>query len=136
MVKTKYSRSFHELNNIVEMTAKFFSDFDIDASLRNGVDLVIEELFVNMVNYNKNTVEKILIELTPFENGIQVSLTDYDSDRFDPTLYESADVNAALEDRNPGGLGLFLVLKMVDSIDYSYHNRQSKITFTRVESNV
>ena len=39
------------------------------------------------------------------------------------------DVHAPLEDREPGGLGLYLVLKMVDSINYEYRDRQSKTTF-------
>jgi anti-sigma regulatory factor (Ser/Thr protein kinase) len=40
------------------------------------------------------------------------------------------DTDAPLSERTPGGLGLYLVLKMADSIHYEYHNRQSKITFT------
>ena len=39
------------------------------------------------------------------------------------------DTDAPLGERTPGGLGLYLVLKMVDSIHYEYRNRQSKITF-------
>ena len=41
----------------------------------------------------------------------------------------AVDVDAPLENRTPGGLGLYLVLKMADSIHYEYRNRTSKITF-------
>ena len=41
------------------------------------------------------------------------------------------DVDSMLDDRTPGGLGLYLVAKMVDSIHYEYRNRTSKITFTK-----
>jgi anti-sigma regulatory factor (Ser/Thr protein kinase) len=61
--------------------------------------------------------------------GIEVSLTDFDVDRFDPTVRRDIDVDAPLAERTPGGLGVYLVLKMVDSIHYEYHDRQSKITF-------
>jgi serine/threonine-protein kinase RsbW len=61
--------------------------------------------------------------------GVKVSLTDYDVDRFDPREVPAVDVDAPLEDRAPGGLGLYLVLKMADSIHYEYRNRTSKITF-------
>jgi anti-sigma regulatory factor (Ser/Thr protein kinase) len=40
------------------------------------------------------------------------------------------DIDATLAERSPGGLGLYLVLKMADSIHYQYHNRKSKITFS------
>ena len=39
------------------------------------------------------------------------------------------ETDAPLEQRTPGGLGLYLVLKMVNSIHYEYRNRNSKITF-------
>ena len=84
---------------------------------------------VNMVTYNIETKEDILIRMVPHDHGIEVSLTDYDVERFDPTSAGSVDVEAPLDERTPGGLGLYLVLKMVDSIHYEYRNRQSKITF-------
>ena len=125
----KFKRSFEELKNIVAMTEQFFSEEDIDPSLRYVVDLSIEELFVNMVTYNVETDKDILIQMSPHEHGIEVSLTDFDVERFDPTEVGPIDVEAAAEVRVPGGLGLYLVLKMVDSIHYEYRNRKSKITF-------
>ena len=128
-MEQKFKRNFSELRNIVTMTEAVFRQEGLQAGLRNVVDLATEELFVNMVTYNTETDEDILIEMVPHEHGIEVSLTDYDVGRFDPTSARSVDVDAPLEERMPGGLGLYLVLKMVDSIHYEYRNRQSKITF-------
>ena len=128
-MEQKFKRSFDELRNIVTMTEAVFQQEGLKADLRNVVDLATEELFVNMVTYNTETDKDILIQIIPHERGIEVSLTDYDVARFDPTRASKVDVDAPLEERTPGGLGLFLVLKMVDSIHYEYRNRQSKITF-------
>ncbi|MCZ6912133.1 MAG: ATP-binding protein [Proteobacteria bacterium] len=128
-MEKKFKRSFDEIRNIVSMTADFFAQENLDNSLRNGVDLATEELFVNMVTYNTETEADILIEMQPANGGIEVSLTDYNVDRFDPTEATSLDIDASLNERSPGGLGLYLILKMVDSIHYEYHNRTSKITF-------
>lgn len=125
----KFKRSFDELRRIVGMTEHFFAEHGIDPSLRNVVDLAVEELFVNMVTYNAETEEDILIEMRSEDGGVEVSLTDFDVERFDPREVRPINVEAPLEDRTPGGLGLYLVLKMVDSIHYQYRNRQSKITF-------
>ncbi len=129
MIK-KYQRSFDQISEIVADTERFFTDEKIDPALRMKVDLSLEELFVNMVNYNTETEQDIKIEMRPIEGGLEVSLTDYDVERFDPTLAGEVDINAPLTDRVPGGLGLYLVLKMADSIHYEYHDRKSKITFT------
>lgn len=124
-----FKRDFNELKNIVTMTESVFREMGLPPDLRNVVDLATEELFVNMVAYNTESKEEILIEMLPHALGLEVSLTDYDVERFDPTTVASVDVNAPLEERSPGGLGLYLVMKMVDSIHYEYRNRQSKITF-------
>ncbi len=128
-MKRKFSRSFDELARIVACTEEFFSDHGIDSSLRHVVDLCVEELFVNMVTYDTETDADILIEMAPHERGVEVSMTDYDVERFDPRSRGDVDIDAPLEQRTPGGLGLYLVLKMVDSIHYEYRDRNSRITF-------
>ena len=128
-MQQKFGRSLDELKNIVAFTDAFFAGNDVDQSLRYIVDLCVEELFVNMITYDTETDANILIEMSPHEHGVEVSLTDFDVERFDPRDAPDVDVDAPLEQRTPGGLGLYLVLKMVDSIHYEYRNRNSKITF-------
>lgn len=128
-MQKKFKRSFDEIKEIVAMTDEFFAGEDVDPSLRYVVDLSVEELFVNMVTYNVESDEDILIQMSPHEHGVEVSLTDYDVERFDPTEVKPVDVDSPAEARAMGGLGLYLVMKMVDSIHYEYRNRQSKITF-------
>ncbi len=129
-MKNRYGRSFDNIQEIVSDTERFFAEARIDDSLRMKVDLSVEELFVNMVSYNTETDQDILIEMRCLERGIEVSLTDFDVERFDPTLAADVDIDAPLSERTPGGLGLYLVLKMADSIHYQYKDRISKITFT------
>jgi len=133
MQKT-YQRNFDQIQEIVQDTEQFFATNHIDESLRMKVDLSLEELFVNMVSYNTETDQDILIEMRAIDKGIEVSLTDFDVERFDPTLTVDVDIDAPLSERNPGGLGLYLVLKMADSIHYQYQGRKSKITFTNIVS--
>jgi len=128
-MQKKFKRDFDELKNIVKMTESVFNKLGMNPGLRNVVDLATEELFVNMVTYNTESSEDILIEMVPHALGLEVRLTDYNVERFDPTSAVSVDVNAPLGERTPGGLGLYLVMKMVDSIHYEYRNRQSKVTF-------
>ena len=128
-MEQKFKRDFSELKNIVTMTEAVFQELGMQPGLRNVVDLATEELFINMVTYNTESNEDILIEMVPHALGLEVRLTDYDVERFDPTRVASVDVNAPLDERTSGGLGLYLVMKMVDSIHYEYRNRQSRITF-------
>ncbi len=128
-MQREFRRSLNELKNIVGFTDSFFAEHDIDQSVRYIVDLCVEELFVNMVTYDTETKTDVLIEMQPHERGVEVSLTSFGVKRFDPREVDPVDVDAPLEQRTPGGLGLYLVLKMVSSIHYEYRDRKSKITF-------
>jgi serine/threonine-protein kinase RsbW len=128
-MEQNFKRSLDELKHIVAMTETLFQEEGLQPGLRHVVDLATEELFVNMVTYDTESEEDILIQMLPYEHGVEVRLTDYDVDRFDPTAASSVDIDAPLDERTPGGLGLYLVMKMVDSIHYEYRNRQSQITF-------
>jgi len=82
-----------------------------------------------MVTYDTETNSDILIEMNPNERGVEVIMTDFGVEKFDPRDAAAVDVGAPLEQRTPGGLGLYLVLKMVSSIHYEYRDRTSRITF-------
>jgi serine/threonine-protein kinase RsbW len=126
-----FKRSIDELQAIVAATDRFFSGRRIGPALRLPVDLSIEELFVNLVKYNRGTDRDITLRLDWVGDAVEVTLMDYDVERYDPTRAPDLDVDAPLAERRPGGMGLYLVSKMVDAIHYEYRNRESKITFTK-----
>jgi len=128
-MRQEFGRSLDELKNIVSFTEEFFAQDEIDQSVRYIVDLCVEELYVNMVTYDTETDSDILIEMYPNERGVEVIMTDFGVEKFDPRDAAAVDVDAPLDQRTPGGLGLYLVLKMVSSIHYEYRDRNSRITF-------
>jgi serine/threonine-protein kinase RsbW len=130
-VETTFKRSVHELPAIVAATDRFFVEQGIDPSARLPVDLAIEELFVNMVKYNQGTRHDIRLRLDWAGEALEVSLTDFDVAPFDPTQLPEFDVDAPLEARRAGGMGLYLVSKMVDAIHYEYRDRESRVTFVK-----
>ena len=100
------TRSLEELKRIVAFTDRVCAREKIDSSMRYVVDLCVEELFVNMITYNTETDADILIEMRSHDRGVEVSLTDFDVDRFDPREIEPVNVSAPIEQRTPGGLGV------------------------------
>ena len=128
-----FPRSFDSLDEIFAFTAAFFSGHGLDRDLLPTVDLVLEELFTNMVKYSAGGAPSIRLEMAPAPPGVEVTLTDYDVDRFDVTLAPDTDINLPLEDRKPGKLGLHLIRRLVDSLQYEYSTdrRESRTTFRK-----
>ena len=131
-----FRRSFDSLEEIFAFTAAFFATHAIDAGLLPTVDLTLEELFTNMVKYSPAGNPHIRIEMATTEGGVEVTLTDYDVERFDVTRAPDVNIDLPIEERRPGGLGLHLVRRLVDSLHYEYSNdrRQSRITFRKTLS--
>ena len=129
-MKQSYARNLGELDRMVQDNGRFFLENNIDTSLQRKVELTLEELFVNMVRYHPETTHPVEICWYSVGRGVRIEMIDRDVDRFDPTEGPAVDPTAPLADRKVGGLGLFLVMKMADSIQYEYHERTSTISFT------
>ena len=128
-----FRRSFEAIAELAGFTREVFRHEQIDQRILPTVDLAIEELFTNLVKYANGTEAAVRVSLEAVPGGVEVTLTDYGVERFDPTRAPEVDIHAPLENRNPGGLGLHLIRKMVDSIDYRYEHdsRQGCIIFRK-----
>ena len=127
-----FQRSFDSLNGIFAYLENFFSREGIGADHQYAVRLAVEELFTNMVKYQPGNPNEILLDLRRLDDRIEVSLTDFDVDPFDITKVAEVRVDRPVEQRRPGGLGIHLIKKMIDRIDYEYAGRRSKTTFIKM----
>ena len=128
-----FARRIQVLEQIVDFTGSAFAEARIDPSLRGPVDLLLEELFTNMVKYGDSGGD-VTVGIAAVPDGVEVTLVEHDaSHAFDPTLGPEPDLTAPLEARKPGGLGLYLVRKLADAIEYEYDAgaRQGRTTFTK-----
>jgi len=130
---SSFERSLDSLEAIFGFIAATFASQGIDASLRPPVEFAVEELFTNMVKYGKASEAEVRLGLTRIPGGVEATLIDDDSDPFDINQVPDANVDLPIEQREPGGLGIHLVRRMVDSIEYEYREelRQTRISFRK-----
>ena len=130
-MKQSFPRSIDALGDIYAFTEDIMVEAGVGDAVRFPVHLAMEELFTNMVKYCPENANNIQLEVTASGAGVAVTLVDFDVDEFDVTAERDVDTTMPLDGRMPGGLGLHLVQRMVDSLEYEYRDRQSTVRFTK-----
>ena len=130
-MQSDFKRDISSLSKIYEFIESFISEEQLSQELIAPLNLVVEELFTNMVKYSSNNKNSILLELKRNIDQIIIILTDFDVERFDIRQAIKYDMHQSVGKRPIGKVGLHLVKKYVDEIDYSYRKRTSKITLIK-----
>jgi len=119
------------LPEIFDFMDGFFARVGIGDEHRMPMQFAVEELFTNLVKYSRGGTRDILLDLKRDGGRLEVSLTDFDVERFDIRAVPDVNVDLALKDRKPGGLGIHLLKRMVDDVGYEYVDGRSTTTFVK-----
>jgi anti-sigma regulatory factor (Ser/Thr protein kinase) len=128
LISARFHRSFDALDQLFGFTRRFYEQEGVPAEERLVLDFCVEEIFTNFVKYNRGASQDIELALERTGDRVQARLTDFDVEPYDMTRAPEVDISLPLASREPGGLGLQLVRRLVDEVTYDYTNRQSRIT--------
>ncbi|MCF0211384.1 MAG: ATP-binding protein [Bacteroidales bacterium] len=103
------------------------------SSLCMEVQLALEEVIVNVMNYaypNEQGQHSIEVRYERNDNMLEFEVSD-DGIAFDPTAYTAVDIDAPLEDRQVGGLGIHIARNMMDSMAYRREQNRNILTLRK-----
>ena len=91
------------------------------------IDIAIDELFGNIAHYAYDPdVGPATVQVEVTDNPLAVIITFIDHGvPYDPLAKEDPDITLAIEERQAGGLGIYMVKKSMDEITYEYKNGQN-----------
>ena len=118
-----------ELDRVSAAIEEFAEEAEWPLDLVFKVNLALEEIVINVMNYGHDDgLHEIDITLITEENSLTIEIVD-DGRPFDP-LHDAPkpDVNAELEDRDIGGLGIHFVRKMMDDVRYRREEGKNHLT--------
>ncbi|MDG7041719.1 MAG: ATP-binding protein [Nitrososphaerota archaeon] len=105
---------------IVDFVGEKLTKFRADAATVSRVQLAVDEASTNIIKYAYGEKEgplKLVMEL----NGDELIITLINWGKpFDPASIPPPDLNATLEDRKIGGLGMYLIRKLMDEVSHSF----------------
>ena len=131
-MEKKFNASMDELDNVLNFIDNEIKDIN-DNKLLTKFNLVVEEIFVNIVSYayednsNNNTVT-----ISIKDNDDKTIITFIDSGKhFNPLIKDDPDISLSADERPVGGLGIYLVKKMMDNVEYEYKDNKNILTIEK-----
>lgn len=112
-----------DIPRIVEFVVEWLQSQGLDKYIFI-FETAVDEMSTNVVKHaygGKGGFLQISCELRGPD--IAVTIKDH-AEKFDPNSVALPEVVSPLEERKVGGLGIYMVKKMVDRIDYSYNDRE------------
>lgn len=131
MEKT-FKADVDELSNVMGWVEHELEDTDCSGKMRMQISVCVEEIFINIAQYAyESPGGEVSLELLN-ESGILL-LRFSDSGRpFDPLSNQEPDIKMQAEERPIGGLGIHIVKKMMDEVNYSFENGKNILTMKKL----
>ena len=131
-MEKKFNASIDELDNVLKFIDNEIKDIN-DNKLLTKFNLVVEEIFVNIVSYayeDNSTNNTVTISIK--DNDDKTIITFVDSGKhFNPLIKDDPDISLSADERPVGGLGIYLVKKMMDNVEYEYKDNKNILTIEK-----
>ena len=121
------------LTDVLGFVEETLEGLECSMKLQTAICVAIEEVFVNVAHYAYPEGEGDMTLGIGFD-GDSREVTFRVSDKgvpFDPLKKPDPDTTLAAEEREVGGLGIFIVKKTMDSVSYSYENGENILTMIK-----
>ena len=121
-----------EVSRLYEFIEEVGNDFSLTPDIVFNLNLVLEEAVVNVINYAypKEEHESIYLSARMHEGSIILVLTDTGKE-FDPTAAPEADVTLSADERQIGGLGIFLIRQIMNEVKYERIEGKNVLTLEK-----
>ncbi len=108
------------LPQLTTFLRQFWSSASLPARGCVAFELALEEIFLNVVMHGTATgaIPQVQISLARTPEAVTMTVED-DGPGFDPLTLPPPELTAGVEERPVGGLGVFLVRKMMDAVSYA-----------------
>lgn len=137
-MRNNYKEHFIIENRIEELPAfaekieQLAEHWEFQPDLTMKINLVLEEAVSNIIYYafDDDEIHKIEISIIKESNILTIEIID-DGIPFDPASQKQPDISLPAEERPVGGLGIFLISKIMNTVKYSRNNNLNILTLTK-----
>ena len=121
-----------EISKLATFIGELSEELDFTPELNFNLNLVLEEAISNVILYAYGKEEQKEISLVVYlsDNNLVFVLTDSGME-FDPTKVPDADVTLSAEEREIGGLGIYLIRQIMNTVEYQRIDGKNVLTMRK-----
>ncbi len=133
MQKLTLDATVENVAKATEFVEEQMEAFGCSMKLQSQINIAVDELFVNIASYayqDKTGQATVCVEKEG--DPPEVTITFIDSGiPYNPLEQKEPDVHLNINDRKAGGLGIYIVKKMMDSMSYEYKDKHNVLTIKK-----
>jgi anti-sigma regulatory factor (Ser/Thr protein kinase) len=121
-----------EISKLAIFIDELSEELDFTPELNFNLNLVLDEAISNVILYAYGKEEQKEISLVAYlsDNNLVFVLTDSGME-FDPTKVPDADVTLSAEEREIGGLGIYLIRQIMNTVEYQRIDGKNVLTMRK-----
>ena len=121
------------LSDVLGFVDRILESYECPMKIQTAICVAIEEVFVNVAHYAYGEGEGDMVLGIGFDEesrDITFRMTDKGTP-FDPLKKPDPDITLSAEEREIGGLGIFITKKTMDTVSYAYENGENVLTMIK-----
>ena len=133
MTSKTFPAKTEALSDVIGYVEEILEGYECPTKTQMAICVAIEEVFVNIAHYayGDNDGDMILgISFEEEDRTVTLRMTDKGIP-FDPLKKQDPDITLSAEERDIGGLGIFIAKKTMDSLSYTYENGENVLTMSK-----
>lgn len=121
--------------SVTEFVDELLEELECSVKIQTSIDIAIDELFGNIVHYAyKPNIGEVTILTEVIDEPLAVIITFIDKGiPYNPLTEPDPDITLSADERKVGGLGIYMVKKMMDSISYEHKDGKNIL---RIQKNI
>jgi serine/threonine-protein kinase RsbW len=134
IIKNEYTipASTDSLKDVREIIETACAKYKISKKTVYEITLAVDEACTNIIKhaYHNSSDKQINISLTVSEKLFEIKLTDT-GEHFDPSKIPNPDIRESQKQKKGGGLGVFLMKKIMDEVKYKTIGNKNELTLIK-----
>ena len=121
------------VDTVIEFVDAQLEEYGCGMKEQMAIDVAIDELFGNIAHYAyKPDVGYATVRVDVLKDPLSVEVTFIDNGKqYDPLAKEDPDTTLSVEDRPIGGMGILIVKKSMDAVNYEYKDGKNILTIKK-----